>query len=393
MRGPGDLDGPRRRLVIAGVTGSIGEQALQVLDAVGDLELVGISAGAGLDAALRIAERFGVGSVALAGPCDADRVQLPDGVRLEVGPNRPAEMISELEPDIVLNAVVGFAGLAVSIAALESGADLALANKESLVAGGSLLTALADAHGAEIIPVDSEHASIAQLLEGAGADEIESITLTASGGPFRGWSPDRLGGVTVEQALAHPTWEMGGKISIDSATLMNKGLEVIEAHHLFSLDYDSIGVVVHPQSLVHGFVSLVDGMVIAHLGIADMRSPIAWALAGGRRPALPIERLDLAAVGSLEFAQPDSEAFPCLGLAVEAGRQGGTAPTVLNAANEVAVENFLAGRIPFPAIPSIVEATLEGVSTGQVHDFATVNRADSAAREFASEAIQQYLRP
>jgi 1-deoxy-D-xylulose-5-phosphate reductoisomerase len=219
-------------------------------------------------------------------------------------------MVSDLQPDLVLNAAVGFAGLAVSVAALESGADLALANKESLVAGGELVTALAEANGVSIIPVDSEHASLAQLIGDIPAESVESVSLTASGGPFRGRSAADLERVTVEEALAHPTWSMGGKITIDSATMMNKGLEVIEARHLFRIGYDRIRVVVHPQSIVHALASLVDGMVLAHLGHPDMRAPIAWALAHPERPRLDTERLDLASVGRLEFESPDEIAFP-----------------------------------------------------------------------------------
>ena len=247
----------------------------------------------------------------------------------------------------MLNSIVGSAGLGPTVVALSEGIDLALANKESLVVGGELVMALAEATGARILPVDSEHAALAQLIDGergAGPGTVERLTITASGGPFRGYTRERLRDVTAQQALAHPTWSMGAKITIDSATLMNKGLEVIEAHHLFGIGYERIDVLVHPQSIVHGLVTLCDGAVLAHLGCPDMRVPIAYALHHPERTELAVERLDLAAVGSLTFEEPDLDAFPALGLAREAALAGGTAPCVLNAANEIAVHAFLRGR-------------------------------------------------
>ena len=380
-----------RRLVISGATGSIGRQAIDVLGAIDDLELVGVAAGSDLSALAELAARDSVEAATLAS-APSGTASWSGRAPLAVGVDAASEMVRQLRPDLVLNATVGFAGLAVSVATLESGSDLALANKESLVAGGELLVGLAEATGSRLIPVDSEHASIAQLLAGTEPGEVESITITASGGPFRGFDRDSLAEVDVEQALAHPTWRMGGKISIDSATLMNKGLEVIEAHHLFAVDYDRISVVVHPQSIVHGFVNLVDGMSLAHLGLPDMRSPIAWALSADRRPALPLGRLDLAAIGSLEFEQPDRRSFPALDLAEAAGRAGGTAPTVLNAANEVAVEWFLAGRIGFTAIPAVIATTLDKVDTGRAHDFAAIAAADEAARGEAAAAASAHRR-
>ena len=376
-----------RRLVIAGATGSIGLQAIEVLDSIPELEVVGLSAGSDLDSLLGIAARTGVKHLAVASRSAADGLRDEGGVEVRFGAEAPAAMVAELEPDIVLNAAVGFAGLAVSVATLETGADLALANKESLVAGGELVTALAEANAASIIPVDSEHASLQQLIADVPDESIETVTLTASGGPFRGFTAAQLEEVTVDQALAHPTWSMGGKITIDSATMMNKGLEVIEAHHLFGIGYDRIKVVVHPQSIVHALASLVDGMVLAHLGHPDMRAPIGWALAHPERPRLDIERLDLAAVGRLEFEAPDEAAFPALRLARQAGLSGGTAPAVLNAANEVAVAAFLEGRISFAAIVRVVEATLGGVDTGTIHSLATVKSADEAARSRAAEEV------
>jgi 1-deoxy-D-xylulose-5-phosphate reductoisomerase len=368
------------RLFIAGVTGSIGQQALAVLDAVGGVEVVGMSAGSDFEGLARAAAATGCSRVALAAEqlnLAAEDIAVDE---LRIGASAAAELISDLEPDMVLNAVVGFAGLSVSIAALDCGATLALANKESLVAGGDLVMSLAEAAGVHVVPVDSEHASLAQLIGDVPTDEIASLTITASGGPFRGRTRSDLADVTVAQALAHPTWSMGGKISIDSATLMNKGLELIEAHHLFGFSYDRIGVVVHPQSIVHAMVQLVDGMALVHAGHPDMRSPIAWALGEGRRRALDIPRLDLAELGSLTFEHPDLEVFPALDLAVQAGRTGGTAPTVLNAANEVAVGAFLDGRIRFLSIPDVVAATLESVETGRAYNFDSIADADSRAR-------------
>ena len=263
-----------RRIFIAGVTGSIGRQALDILASIEDLEVVGVAAGANADGLLRALELTGAKRGAL------EAAESSDDPRVLTGSGSAVRAIGELEPDLVLNAVVGFAGLSITRAALLAGADVALANKESLVVAGDLVMPLAAERGRRIDPVDSEHASLAQLLSATRNDEVEAVTLTASGGPFRGYGPEQLRKVTRANALAHPTWNMGGKITVDSATLMNKGLELIEAHHLFGLEYDCLGVVVHPQSIVHALVSLVDGMQLAHLGLPDMRAPIAWALAG-----------------------------------------------------------------------------------------------------------------
>ena len=271
-------------------------------------------------------------------------------------------LVAEAGADLVLNAVVGSAGLGPTIVALTEGIDVALANKESLVVGGELVLALCEATGAQLIPVDSEHSALHQLIAGERAGTVDRLTLTASGGPFRGRTRAELEGVTVEQALKHPTWAMGGKITIDSATLMNKGLEVIEAHWLFGTPYDAIDVVVHPQSLVHALVSLCDGATLAHLGHPDMRVPIAYALHHPDRVEVPVPRLDLAAVGALTFEPPDLDAFPCLRLCREAAAAGGTATCVLNAANEVAVHAFLAGRLAFMGIPAVIETTLEAAA-------------------------------
>ena len=376
--------GPMKRIVIAGVTGSIGTQAVEVLAANNAIEIVGMGAGRRAGDLFDLATQAGVTELALAAERFAE--QVPDGVTLRVGAGSIEALISELKPDLVLNALVGYAGLSVTRSALESGADVALANKESLVAAGHLVKELAAENGCEIIPVDSEHASLAQLLEGVPADEVSSLTLTASGGPFRGWTAESMANVTVEEALNHPTWAMGGKITIDSATMMNKGLELIEAHHLFGFAYEDLNVLVHPQSIVHALVELADGMQLAHMGMPDMKAPIAWAVEGRTRRNIGVAPLDLAAVGSLTFEEPDLTAFAALPLAIAAGSRGGSAPAVLNAANEVAVTAFLEGRIPFGEIIPLVAGSLGRLEDLPGSTFAELDEADSAARAFTAEA-------
>jgi 1-deoxy-D-xylulose-5-phosphate reductoisomerase len=378
-----------RRLLILGSTGSIGTQALDVVErAAGEFELVGLSAGTAHEALVEQAARHGVRRIALS---DADAAARAaegwTGGEVLAGPEGLVRLVAESEADLVLNAIVGSAGLGPTIVALTEGIDVALANKESLVVGGELVTALAEATGAQLIPVDSEHSALHQLIAGERAGAVERLVVTASGGPFRGRSRAELEDVTVEQALRHPTWAMGGKITIDSATLMNKGLEVIEAHHLFGTPYERIDVVVHPQSIVHAVVSLADGASLAHLGHPDMRVPIAYALHHPDRVEVPVPRLDLAAVGALTFEAPDLDAFPCLRLAREAATAGGTGPCVLNAANEVAVHAFLSGRLPFMGIPAVIEQTLERVPPAGVHSFDSLYQADGDARAVAGELV------
>lgn len=295
--------------------------------------------------------------------------------------------MTESGADLVLNAIVGSAGLLATVATLGEGIDLALANKESLVIGGELVGHLAEATGASVIPVDSEHTSLHQLLVGRRPGTVDKLVITASGGPFRGRTAAELVDVTVEQALAHPTWSMGGKITIDSATLMNKGLEVIEAHYLFGTPYEQIGVVVHPQSIVHSLIQLCDGGTLAHLGYPDMRLAIAYALHHPELVELPIPALDLAAVGSLTFEEPDEETFRCLALARQAGKAGGTAPCTLNAANEVAVHAFLQGRLRFLDIAAVIEETLEALPVQGLESFESLMDADAEARAVAAEAV------
>jgi 1-deoxy-D-xylulose-5-phosphate reductoisomerase len=296
-------------------------------------------------------------------------------------------LVAESQADLVLNAIVGSAGLGPTIVALTEGMDVALANKESLVVGGELVTALAEATGAQLLPIDSEHTAMHHLLTGEPPGVVERLVITASGGPFRGRSRESLAHVTVEEALKHPTWSMGGKITIDSATLMNKGLELMEAHHLFGTPYDRIDVVVHPQSIVHALVQLCDGSTKAHMGYPDMRVAIGYALAHPERADLPIPALDLVALGRLDFEAPDLDAFPCLRLAREAAVAGGTAPCALNAANEVAVHAFLQGRLRFTGIAAVIESVLDTLGASRVHDFEALYVTDSEARALAGELI------
>ena len=286
---------------------------------------------------------------------------------------------------MVLNGIVGAAGLGPTIVALSEGIDVALANKESLVIGGDLITMLAEGTRSQILPVDSEHSALFQLIRSERPGTLEKLVLTASGGPFRGRTD--LSGVSREDALAHPTWAMGGRITIDSATLMNKGFEMIEAHHLFDIPYGRIDVVVHPQSLVHSLIQLNDGSTLAHLGHPDMRVPISYALHFPERADVDVPQLDLATAGSLDFEEPDEATFPALRLAREAGEAGGTAPCVLNAADEIAVEAFLEDRIPFTRIAEVVEETLEQMPATPARHFDDLFAADAQAREVAAGLI------
>ncbi len=376
-------------MIILGSTGSIGTQALDVVERSSELEVVGLSASTNVDQLLEQAGKFGVKRIALSDESAAARASeaWTEGDVL-AGAEGLIELITDTDCDLVLNGLVGSAGLGPTLATLGEGIDLALANKESLVVGGDLVMALADATGARIIPVDSEHSALYQLISSEKPGTIDKLVLTASGGPFRGRSAAELAGVTIDEALAHPTWAMGGKITIDSATLMNKGLELIEAHHLFGVGYERIDVVVHPQSIIHSLIQLNDGATLAHLGYPDMRVPISYALHWPERADVPVRPLDLAELGQLTFEQPDAEAFPCLRLAREAGLAGGTAPCILNAANEVAVCAFLDGQRPFTGIAEVIERALPDVPTHPVGHFSDLYRADAAARAKADELIE-----
>jgi 1-deoxy-D-xylulose-5-phosphate reductoisomerase len=377
-----------RKLVILGSTGSIGVQALDVVARSDDLEVVGLAAAGRWERLVAQAEEFGVSRVSLTDEPAAAQARA-SWTRGEVlaGPEGILRLVAESQADLVLNGLVGSAGLAPTVAALAEGIDLALANKESLVVGGDLVMQLAEATGARVIPVDSEHSALFQLLRKEPPGTVERLVLTASGGPFRGMSREQLTSVTASDALAHPTWDMGGKITIDSATLMNKGLEVIEAHHLFGIPYERIAVVVHRESIVHALVDLNDGASLAHMGHPDMRVPISFALHHPDRADVPVERLDLARVGTLSFEPPDLETFSCLVLAREAAIAGGTAPCVLNAANEVAVHAFLGGRLRFLDIPAVIERVLEACAADPVRSFEDLYEADAQARAAARSLV------
>ena len=353
-----------KRVPLRGAPGSIGRQALEIIGARPELELVAAASG----------------------------LQQIEGLAplTQVGGDL-TELLERAEPDVVLNAVVGFAGLPATFWTLERGIDLALANKESLVAGGELAREAWQRGGGRILPVDSEHSAAFQLLEGRAPGTVHSLVLTASGGPFRGRTRLDLAAVKPADALAHPTWSMGPKITIDSATLMNKGLELIEAHFLFDLPYERIEVVVHPTSVVHALVRLRDGAALAHVGFPDMRVPISFALTFPARSETPIEPLDLAAGLILEFSAPDEQAFPCLALARAAGEAGRSAPCVLNAANEVAVAAFLDGGLPFLGIPDVVEGTLNATDTVAANDLEELVAIDAEARKTAAALTRQLV--
>jgi 1-deoxy-D-xylulose-5-phosphate reductoisomerase len=374
------------RVAIAGSSGSIGVQTLDVIRAeLGQYEVVALGVGSSIDVLIAQANEFRPKLVAVADPAR----------RAEVAAALPfAEVVADLaeladDADVVVNGVVGFAGLSVTVRTLQQGKRLALANKESLIAGAPVVQPLRSTAGAELVPVDSEHCAVHQCLRTSTdpGREVARIVLTASGGPFRGRTSVELADVGVDQALAHPTWKMGPKITIDSSTLMNKGLEVIEAHELFGTPYDKIEVVVHPQSVVHSMVEFTDGSTIAQLSMPDMRLPIGYALAYPNRARSAFGRIDWAELRRLDFEPADTATFRCLPLAYEAGRIGSTAPAWLSAANEVAVDAFLAGRIPWAKIAEVCDATLqrfERSADRTVHD---IIAADARARQVATEVL------
>ncbi|MCL1846793.1 MAG: 1-deoxy-D-xylulose-5-phosphate reductoisomerase [Coriobacteriia bacterium] len=379
----------KRHLVLLGSTGSIGRQTLEVLRAhPGSLQVLALAAHRNVDLLAAQAQEFKARYVAIGDEQLKDSPalnQFPDSVSIGFGAAAIERLATLEEADIVLNALVGAAGLRASYTTLKQGRTLALANKESLVVGGDLIMPLAN-HDT-LLPVDSEHSAIYQCLLGEQESEVSRIWLTASGGPFRGLTREQLALVSREQALAHPTWLMGPKITIDSASLMNKGLEAIEAHHLFNLDYDRIRIVVHPQSCIHSMVEYLDGSVKAHLGVTDMRIPIQFALSYPRRWQTPLQPLDFTKVSQLTFEEPDLERFGALRLALEAGRAGGTAPAVLNAANEVAVQAFLVNNCGFLAIERIVAGVLEQHSVEAVSGLEQLEAVDAWARQQALKLV------
>ncbi|MGH9246717.1 MAG: 1-deoxy-D-xylulose-5-phosphate reductoisomerase [Acidimicrobiales bacterium] len=380
-------------VAVLGSTGSIGTQTLDVIRAEpGRYEVVAIGAASSVARLAVQAQEFRPKVVALSDAARAGELDaiVPPGTEVIAGPDAFAALAAVA--DVTVNAVVGFAGLGVTIETLRAGKRLALANKESLIAAGPVVQQVRATPGAELVPIDSEHSAVHQCLHANAAgdpERIARIVLTASGGPLRGRSRDDLAHVTVDDALAHPTWRMGPKITIDSSTLMNKGLEVIEAHELFGVGYDRIEVVVHPQSIVHSMVELTDGATVAQLSLPDMRLPIGYALAYPDRLTMPFGRIDWAALGRLDFEPPDLEAFPCLALAYEAGRIGGTAPAWMNAANEAAVAAFLKGRIPWTAIAEVLKATLDRHDGTPATSVDVVIAADRRAREEAGRAIEK----
>jgi 1-deoxy-D-xylulose-5-phosphate reductoisomerase len=375
-----------KKVLILGSTGSIGTQALDVIGRSPELQAVGLAAGRSWELAVEQAREHGVPAIALADESAAESARAAWSGRVLGGEEGVRELIATSGADLVLNGIVGAAGLGSTVVALSEGIDVALANKESLVVGGELVMALAEATGARLLPVDSEHSALHQLIGAEAPGTVEKLVLTASGGPFRG--REDLDGVSVEDALAHPTWRMGGRITIDSATLMNKGFEAIEAHHLFAVPYEWIGVVVHPQSLVHSLIQLNDGSSLAHLGYPDMRVPISYALNFPQRADVDVPQLDLAAVGELTFEQPDLATFACLRLALEAGAAGGTAPCVLNAADEVAVAAFLAGQIPFTGIAAVIERVMEEMPARPITHFDDLFATDAEARERTESQVR-----
>ena len=374
------------RVAIAGSSGSIGTQTLDVIAQSPDkFEVVALGVGSSVEVVVEQARRWKPRVVVVTDEEARSKVaaQLP-GVHIS---SDLADVVHDA--DVVVNGVVGFAGLPVTLATLAGGKRLALANKESLIAAGPVVQPLRTVPGAHIVPVDSEHCAIHQCLRSSSnqRQEVQRLLLTASGGPFRGRSAESLRNVSVEDALKHPTWSMGPKITIDSSTLMNKGLEVIEAHELFGVEYDKIDVVVHPQSVVHSMVEFTDGAVIAQLSMPDMRLPIAYALDYPQRASIPFGGIDWSTLNRLDFELPDTKTFRCLSLAYQAGRIGGTAPAWLSAANEVAVEAFLAGRVLWSQIPAIIEETLQQHDGVNAHEVDDILEADRAARRAAEKVV------
>jgi 1-deoxy-D-xylulose-5-phosphate reductoisomerase len=381
-----------RRLVILGSTGSIGTQALDVVRRNPDrFQVVGLAAAQNHELLVGQIREFMPPQVAVSDEAAAGELRgALVGIRspeILAGPEAAELLARDSESDMVLNAMVGAVGLAPTLATLQSGKMLALANKESLIVGGELVMDLVKGEPDRLVPVDSEHAALAQCLRGERRDDLRRVLITASGGPFRGWTRDELARASVKEALAHPTWQMGPKITIDSATLMNKGLEVIEAHYLFGLEYGQIDVVVHPESVIHGVAEFRDGSMVAQLSAPDMRLPIQLGLAYPDRLGTGIAPLDLAQLGSLTFEPVARDAFPSLDLAYRAGRLGGTYPAVLNAANEVAVMAFLDGRLPLTGIPEIVAVALDEHEPATVVSAVTLERADGWARRRAAELV------
>lgn len=382
-----------RRLIVLGSTGSIGCNTLDVVDHLSqkaglDLQVVGLAAQCNSGRLIQQAQRFGVAHLAMCDAAAAEQVRsaLPDAT-VYAGDNAAEQLVHAVECTDVASAIVGSAGLGATIAAAELGRRIHLSNKESLVAAGELLLPIVERTGAELLPVDSEHSAIFQCLHGRDATGVRRLVLTASGGPFRDADPETVANATPEQALAHPTWDMGPKVTVDSATMMNKALEIIEAHHLFGLPGDQIEAIVHPQSIVHSFVEMLDGSVLAQMGPPDMRGPIQAALTWPERAEGLGTSMDWATLRQLDFEPASPQRFPALGLAYRAIAQGGTAGAVMNAANEAAVEAFLAHRIPFSRIVELVGHAMDTIPSQPVRAVADVRDADRRARAFIDDAL------
>lgn len=379
-----------RRLIVLGSTGSIGVSALDVVEHLGRpehqgprFEVVGLAAGRRLEDLQRQCERFGVRDAAIA--LEASEIPAASPLRIRTGRDSAVDLVRDVAApgDLVIAAMVGAAGIPAVLEAIERGCDVALANKETLVAAGSIVTRAAADRGVEIVPIDSEHAAVHQCVRaGRGADEISKIVLTASGGPFRTWDAERIERATVEEALDHPTWKMGPKVTIDSASMMNKGLELIEAHWLFGVGADRLDAIVHPQSIVHSFVEFLDGSSIGQLSPPDMRMPIQYAMCHPHRVPGCAPALDYGSLRELFFEPVDHRRFPAIGLALDAIRAGGTAGAIFNGANEAAVEAFLEGGIRFGRIPELVAAALDSISPADPRDLDEIMEADRQARDF-----------
>jgi len=383
-----------KKIVILGSTGSIGTQTLEVIDKLGDWEVTGLTASSNIDLLEKQARIYKPGYLFLRNKELAMELQNrlnESGIKVLYGVEGLEYIAGQLEVDLVINALVGAVGLRPTMAALKAGNRLGLANKESLVTGGEIIQDYLNNNHDVILPIDSEHNAIFQLLQGHEQDEVENIILTASGGPFRNYSIEEMKGVTVKEALKHPNWDMGGKITIDSATMMNKGLEVIEAHWLFKQPYDKIKVIVHPESIIHSMVELVDNSIIAELGAPDMRAPIQHVLSFPERGKGNYGKLDLTELEGLSFEAPDFKRFPALKLAYDAGRAGGSFPVVLNAANEVAVEGFLNKCISFNSITKIIERVMEEHNSSERPKLDEIYQIDLWARRMAEEVMDNVV--
>ncbi|MGO4696523.1 1-deoxy-D-xylulose-5-phosphate reductoisomerase [Paenibacillus sp. 2TAB26] len=375
-----------KKISILGSTGSVGTQTLDVIAHDPDrYQVVGLSAGANVDLIIEQAKQFKPSLVSLASKADAEaaRPHMPPGTKVVYGEEGLVEVAAGTDADVVVTAIMGSRGLPATLAAIDAGKMIGLANKETLVTAGHIVMERAKQRGVSILPIDSEHSAIFQCLNGEDRKSINQITLTASGGSFRDRTREQLEGVTVAEALNHPNWSMGAKITIDSATMVNKGLEVIEARWLFDVTYDQIGVIIHPESIIHSYVEFTDHSIIAQLGMPDMRVPIQYALSYPERNVTPTSRLNLAQIGKLHFREMDFERYPCLRLAFECGKLGQSAPAVYNAANEVAVARFLKGEITFLDIERILETVVGKHEAADINDLQMISEVDAWARQLA----------